>query len=168
MIKVNRYEPTALETKLYTLNRAARILKLKRDQIEFIYPCSDGCLVGLWNDSVFIPKAEFIKLLSSDRRQRSKSLKAVPNLFNSELFVVRNENKSTVYKLECHEDHIDCECQDYKNLVNDFGHNKVACKHVYAVLTKLNFSSLADYITHREKRYEEPEYGTYNMAQGHD
>ncbi|MEA5511976.1 hypothetical protein VB715_19570 [Crocosphaera sp. UHCC 0190] len=164
---INRYKPTALENKLYTVSRAARILKLKSNQIEFVYPCEGGCLIGLWNDAVFIKKADFLGLLSGDRRQRSKALKVTQDLFRSEFYRVRNHDKNSLYMLECHDDNIECECQDYKNLVNDFGNSKVACKHVYAVLSKLGYGTLNDYIKGQEKRYVEPEYGTYCMAQGH-
>ncbi len=167
MIKVNRYQPTTLETKLYTVSRAARILKLKRDQIEFIYPCSDGCLIGLWNDSVFISKVEFIKLLSTDRRQRSKALKVTENVFDNTVFTVRNENKGRAYRVEAHQDYINCGCKDYENLSQDLGTNKVSCKHIYAVLGFLGHSSLNEYINHNKPLREPSEYGTYHMAQGH-
>lgn len=167
MIKVNRYQPTPLETKLYTVSRAARILKLKREQIEFIYPCKDGCLVGLWNDSIFIQKAEFIKLLSSDRRQRSKALKVTENVFDNTVFTVRNENKGTAYRVETHQDYINCSCKDYDNLSQDLGTKKVSCKHIYAVLGFLGHSSLNEYVEALRIDMNEPEYGIYHMAQGH-
>lgn len=145
-VTINRYQPTALENKIYTVTRAAKLLGIKSNQVEFIYPMNGGCLVGLFNDSVFIKKVDFVKLVSGDRQNRSKGLTVTQNAFNPSVFTVRNEGKNTLYSLETHKNHISCSCPDHQNLVEDFGTQKVACKHVYALLNHLGLTDLREYI----------------------
>lgn len=156
-ITITRYIPTTLETKLYTLTRAAKILGIKTSQIEFIYPMTDGCLIGLWNDSIFIKKVEFVKLLGLERKARSRQLVVTPNAFNDNTYTVRNEGKNTAYRVETYQESISCTCQDYQNLTRDFNTSKVLCKHGYAVLNTLGFASLKEWINDNEQRYEERE-----------
>jgi hypothetical protein len=156
---INRYQPTKLEQKLYTAPRAARILGIKTNQVEFVYPCNDGCLVGLFNDSIFIKKVEFVKLMAGDRQNRSKSLIVTPNAFDDTAYTVRNEDKETTYRVETYQGHMSCSCKDYENLSNDFNTPKVSCKHIYAVLNQLGCTDLREYIESNkaEKDYQERE-----------
>lgn len=166
-ITINRYVPSQLESKLYTENRVCRILKIKKADIEFVYPCENGCLVGFWTHTKFIPKSEFTALLVGDRKNRSKSLTVTPNAFDSTDYTVRNEDKGTIYRVETYQGYMNCTCRDYENLSNDFNTPKVSCKHIYAVLNNLGYASLKDYIASETVRYQPPEYGLTEMAQGH-
>lgn len=158
MTPITRYIPNTLEKKLYTLSRAAKILKIKKDDIEFIYPCNDGCLVGTWNDAIFIKKIEFVKLLGLERKQRSNGLVVTPNAFRDNSYTVRNENKNTLYMVKTNQESIPCTCADYNNLTHDFNSSKVVCKHGYAVLNSLGYGCLKDWIKDNEQwQYEERE-----------
>jgi hypothetical protein len=166
-ITVNRYQPNTLEAKLYTEGRVKRILKIKKADIEFIYPCEGGCLVGIWNDAVFIKKADFLALLSGDRKNRSKGLTVTQDAFNSDFFRVRNDSSNSLYLVSLEAKTVRCECKDWQNQSLDFNTEKVACKHSYAVLFALGYGSLKEYIEHSENRYKPSEYGLTEMAQGH-
>lgn len=164
-VKIYRYVATQLENKLYTIARAAKILGLKRNDIEFVVAINNEyCLVGLFNESVKIHKSEFIKLLVADRQKRTHNLTATENAFNPLQYTVRNLDRNSTYQVKLQDDHIICECQDYENLVKDFGTNKVACKHVFKVLSSLGFGSLRDYL-HDKEQYNEQQYQRYLQEQ---
>jgi hypothetical protein len=167
MTAIKRYIPNTLETSLYTEGRVKRILKVKSSEIEFIYPCEGGCLVGLFNNAEFIEKEKFLGLLVGDRKIRSKSLAVTQDAFKSDFFRVRNDNSNSLYLVSLEDNYIKCECKDWDNQSHDFNTRRVACKHVYAVLQHLGYGSLRDYLQHSENRYQEPQYSTSHMAKGH-
>jgi hypothetical protein len=155
-VKINRYQPTALENKIYSESRAARILNLKKSEIEFVVAINENeCLVGLFNKSVRLSKSQFIGIMVSDRKSRSNYLDVTRNINNPWRFTVRNDSSESSYQLYADADHIKCECKDYQYLSEDFGTQKVACKHIFAVLGHLNFDSLKDYIKYNEEYYED-------------
>ncbi|MGK7957464.1 MAG: hypothetical protein AB4063_19750 [Crocosphaera sp.] len=164
---INRYQPTTIETKLYTLSRTCRILKCKKDNIEFIYPTATGVIVGFWTYTKFIEKAKFTALLAGERKNRSKGLIVTENAFDDGTFTVRNESKNTSYIVKQNLDSLPCTCQDFENLSNDFGTNQVLCKHGYAVLNSLGFGTLRDYLQFtqdEQQRLEKEEYKTLQYS----
>jgi hypothetical protein len=154
-VKINRYQPTALEVKIYSESRAARILNIKKSEIEFVVAINEiECLVGLFNKSVRLSKSQFIGIMVSDRKARSNYLDVTKQVNKVDMFTVRNESSESVYQVKTGVDHLECECKDYQYLSDDFGTLKVACKHIFAVLGHLNFDSLKDYIKYNEEYYE--------------
>lgn len=89
-------------------------------------------------------KVHFVQL----RQARAKALVATQNVFNPNIFTVRNETKGTAYTVNFFTGGVVCECEDWKNQSQFFG--LAACKHIYATLNQLNFSSLRDYIEQRK------------------
>jgi hypothetical protein len=143
MIKVTRRETTQNERYVYSASRAARILGVK--EVEFVYVCGNGkVLVGLFNDSIYLSEQDFKVSYAKERQERAKGLQVTKMVKDDHSYTVRNENK--VYEVKCKADSITCSCPDHAHSIEVFGSEKVACKHVYAVLNELGYTSLASYL----------------------
>jgi hypothetical protein len=91
-----------------------------------------------------ISKKTFLTHFVEWRKAQSRTMTVTANIARSDLFTVRNETKSSVYKVQCYTGGLMCDCEDFKNQSQILG--KACCKHGYAVLAKLGFGSLSDYI----------------------
>lgn len=91
-----------------------------------------------------ISKKVFLAHFAEWRKAQSRPLQVTKHIARSDLFTVRNETKASTYKVQCYTGGVMCECEDYKNQAHILG--RACCKHGYAVLAKLGFSSLSDYI----------------------
>jgi hypothetical protein len=100
------------------------------------------CVAG--RRPTFVSKQALLLHFAEWRKATSRSLLVTRNIARSDLFAVRNEGKSTVYKVQTYTGGIKCECEDFKNQSRFLG--RACCKHCYAVLGHLGFGSLADYI----------------------
>lgn len=92
----------------------------------------------------FVSKQAFKQHFVDRRRAAARALTATQWVDQPRYFTVRNESKSSTYQLEAFRDRIECQCDDYKNQIQFIGRG--CCKHGYAVLNRLGFSSLAHYI----------------------
>lgn len=92
----------------------------------------------------FMSKKDFLNHFADRRKAESKKITVVVN--------PRNENEYKVvdkdYTLKVFHSEISCNCEDYKNQLRYIG--KGICKHGYAVLNHLGFSSLSTYIETKE------------------
>ena len=77
--------------------------------------------------------------------KRSKSSEGLQVKESEGFYLVKNPQKNTRYTVHPKSDHLFCNCSDYRNQYNAFESNQVACKHVFAVLGYLGFSSLKEY-----------------------
>lgn len=77
-------------------------------------------------------KVHFVEL----RQARAKALTATQNIFNPNIYYVRNETKSTAYTVNFFTGGAVCECEDWQNQSKFFG--LAACKHIYAALNLMN------------------------------
>ncbi|MGB3493881.1 MAG: hypothetical protein WBA57_14220 [Elainellaceae cyanobacterium] len=100
--------------------------------------------------SVF--KTHFVEF----RKQQAKQLRVQRR--HTDLFVAFNPERSTNYILETRDDGVFCTCDDLNNQLAFW--NKGCCKHGYAVLSYLGFSSLRDFLMARKvtplRRVSEP------------
>jgi len=92
----------------------------------------------------FISKKAFKQHFVDRRKAQARGLIVTRNAYESCCYSVRNEAKDTIYKVILGGTAIACECEDYKNQAEFFGRG--VCKHGYAVLAQLGYSSLKDYI----------------------
>jgi hypothetical protein len=160
MTTITRNQPTQLQSKLFTNARAARLLGVKTCEVEYCYPLANGnCLVLLYSqwEGIELKISSFVLAYGAERKQRANAIIATPNLFNDSQWTTYNETKESRYLLILKHDHIHCECKDWSNSSELFGTNKVACKHTYAVLKKLGYGSLNDYVVAGQNRYTEPQ-----------
>ena len=99
----------------------------------------------------FVSKSKFYNQFAIDRKYRSRSVTVTQNVFNKDQYSARSSRGNDLYHLEVFDSAIACTCDDYKNQVNLFSsYASKLCKHGYAVLSKLGFSSLSDYIQFKE------------------
>lgn len=93
--------------------------------------------------SKFVSKKKFLEAFVNSRKERSKLL-TVQKISPTEYAVYNPENDHN-YLVELSGKVIECGCEDYKNQMAVFG--KAACKHIYATLTYMGYSSLKAYET---------------------
>jgi hypothetical protein len=145
--KIQRREMTSDDRYVYSQSRAAHILGVKENQVEFVYVCGNGqVLVGLFNDSVYLTEQDFKISFAEERKARGKGFKVTKMVKDDHSYSVRNESKQSVYEVKCKADSITCTCPDYDIISQVFNSKKVACKHVYSVLGELGYDSLASYL----------------------
>lgn len=92
----------------------------------------------------FISKSKFKKHFVDKRRAGARGLVVTRNMSESCSYSVRNEAKDSVYKVILGASAIACGCEDYGNQTEFFGRG--CCKHGYAVLAQIGYSSLKDYL----------------------
>lgn len=93
----------------------------------------------------FMSKAAFKQHFVEFRRAAAKALRVTRHLMSPTNFSVRNESNGSVYVLQAVSSGLVCECDDYQNQARFLG--KACCKHGYAVLSHLGFSSLSGYLS---------------------
>ena len=90
----------------------------------------------------FLSNMLFYSSFVEDRKSRSKSIQVTPNAFADRIYTARNESNDHTYTVIAAES-MECQCADYRNQIAFIG--KGCCKHGYAVLRSLGFSSLSDF-----------------------
>ena len=90
----------------------------------------------------FLSNMLFYSSFVEDRKSRSKSIQVTPNAFADRIYTARNESNDHTYTVIAAES-MECQCADYRNQIAFIG--KGCCKHGYAVLRSLGFSSLSDW-----------------------
>ena len=90
----------------------------------------------------FLSNMLFYSSFVEDRKSRSKSIQVTPNAFADRIYTARNESNDHTYTVIAAES-IECQCADYRAQLSFIG--KGCCKHGYAVLNYLGFSSLSDW-----------------------
>lgn len=96
----------------------------------------------------FMSKAIFKEHFVQWRRAAARALTVTRHLFDSHCFSVRNETRGSLYQLTANPRGIQCPCEDYQNQIRFFGQG--CCKHGYAVLSLLGFSSLQHYLSAKQ------------------
>ncbi|MFY7883517.1 MAG: hypothetical protein ACOVOV_01590 [Dolichospermum sp.] len=132
---------------IYSLTTVCHVLKVGKEMIQAVWQKGKDATVQMIDGStVELKLFDAQKAMGELRKARSRSLTVTRDLFDGSKFTVRNETSDSLYSLECKDDHVECECVDYQNLVNKFNTNKVSCKHCYGVLNELGYGTLQDYV----------------------
>ncbi|AFY74768.1 hypothetical protein Syn7502_02831 [Synechococcus sp. PCC 7502] len=130
---------------LYSVSAVRRLLGLG-DRIA-VKIQEFGWVIWVWVSGkrpTFISKKAFKQHFVDKRRAAARGLVVTRNAYQSCSYSVRNESKDSVYKVVLGVNAIACECDDYRNQTEFFGHG--VCKHGYAVLAQIGYSSLKDYL----------------------
>lgn len=90
----------------------------------------------------FISKAVYRQHFVDRRRDEAQKLIARNQ---GDYWVVYNPAKQTSYCVEPMPTEISCDCEDYSNQIKLLGRG--CCKHGYAVLAELGFTSLKEYLS---------------------
>jgi hypothetical protein len=132
---------------LYSVSAARRILGIYYPEIKV--------RIQVWKTVVwvysegrrpsFISKSVFKNHFAQWRKQQAKGLKVWEESWMPGGYNVFNPKKGTSYLVIVKSDRVSCNCNDYTNQIEFFG--KGCCKHGYATLDYLGFSTLADYLT---------------------
>ena len=97
---------------------------------------------GLGMRPRFLSNQLFYSSFVEDRKSRSKSIQVTPNPFADKIFTAKNPANGHAYTVIAASS-IECQCADYRAQLSFIG--KGCCKHGYAVLRSLGFSSLSDF-----------------------
>jgi len=130
---------------LYSVSAVKRLLGLGDRTLVKIQEFAK--VVWVWVQGkrpTFISKKAFKQHFVDRRRAEAKGLGVTRNGYSSNAYTVKNEAKGSTYQIVLGATAIACECEDYKNQTEFFGRG--VCKHGYAVLAYLGFSSLKDYL----------------------
>lgn len=101
----------------------------------------------------FLSVQAFYKCFVKDRQERSKTIEVTQNPFADRIYTARNPNGHTYAVILS--DRAECQCRDYREQINFLGRGM--CKHGYAVLNHLGFSSLTEWQTiEKLKKYPAP------------
>jgi len=92
----------------------------------------------------FVSLNDFKRHFAEHRQLEATKLRADKEPIFQNLYTVSNPVKGSSYQVAMLDKKVDCTCDDFKNQVQFFG--KGCCKHAYAVLFKLGFTNLRDYI----------------------
>ena len=90
----------------------------------------------------FLSKKAFYSSFVEDRKARSRLIEVTPNPFANRVYTARNTTNNHSYTVIV-SDAIECQCADYRSQISFVGRG--CCKHGYAVLRSLGFSSLSDF-----------------------
>jgi hypothetical protein len=130
---------------LYSVSAVKRLLGLGDRTLVKIQEFAK--VVWVWvkgKRPTFISKKAFKQHFVDRRKAQAKGLAVTRNGFNSTTYSVKNEAKNSSYKVVLGSSAIACECEDYRNQTEFFGRG--VCKHGYAVLAQLGYSSLKDFV----------------------
>jgi len=134
---------------LYSKSALARILGIDARLItrfevwhSVIFAVIKGRRPSFFSKKVF--RVHFVQW----RQAQARALTATQNVFNPNIFYVRNETKETAYTVNFLTGGATCECEDWKNQSQFFG--MACCKHIYSALSQLGFTSFRDYIAERK------------------
>jgi len=133
------------ETLIYNRVAAGRILGIHPESIRKIEIWPNVTLVHAYGERPrFVSKKAFLQDFANSRKARAKNLRA--KAIGPNLFLVPSETKEGVYyKVREKEGSFTCECEDWKTQKLAGIHN-ATCKHIYATLFLLGFSSLREYV----------------------
>ena len=90
----------------------------------------------------FLSKKAFYSSFVEDRKARSRLIEITPNPFADKIFTARNPANGHTYTVIV-SDSVECQCADYRSQISFVGRG--CCKHGYAVLNHLGFTSLSDW-----------------------
>lgn len=127
---------------VYSIAAAQRILGIKTG----LYQVQEWAHV-VWvhgaNFCRFVSKKLFKKHFADRRREEAKKI----NIFDGEGkgHYYAQGSKNDLYEIYVHKSGIACNCEDFRNQATFFKREGI-CKHGYAALNLLGFSSLSEYL----------------------
>lgn len=93
----------------------------------------------------FLSKKLFKEKFANDRKARSKAIQVQVNLFNPWEYTALSSQGEKRYKINLWHKGISCDCPDFQ-IMEQLIQGPKSCKHCYAVLRQLGYSSLSEWI----------------------
>jgi hypothetical protein len=129
----------------------AKLLQLPIKEIKETLFCSGSMVAIITELSVyFVALSRYKEYFVESRKQRASQV--IIDFSNNRTVAYNRENGNN-YQLIKEVNGIYCECEDYSNQRKAF--NTGCCKHGYALLNQLGFSSLAEYVENQAKQASE-------------
>lgn len=132
---------------IYTKSNAARTLGQLYTRIQWIqefWKVVNVCAKG--HSPIFVSKKLFKQAFVEFRKESSKTVKVKRLGVDSVHFQALGRDE--IYDLTLTSNGVTCTCVDYQNQVNFLQGSKHCCKHGYAVLNRLGFNSLSEYLSY--------------------
>ena len=92
----------------------------------------------------FISKKKFLEYFVQSRKERSFGI-PITHVAGTHYQAVSSQG-DRLYNLLVFRTEIQCDCEDYKNQFSLFGNKPKCCKHGYALLNRLGYGSLRQWI----------------------
>ncbi len=128
---------------IFNLYNLAQYLWVGEKEIKFFVVCLNICIVHLHSgEEIKVTADNLVFQLNQTRQERAKRQKITISDCGS-YYQALSANSGNTYRLDPQINHIKCTCPDYENMSHTFA-NKVTCKHGYALLNYLGFSSFQD------------------------
>ena len=131
---------------IYTKSNAARTLGQIYSRIQWVqefWRVVNVCVKG--QSPTFISKVDFKKAFVAFRKESSLNVKVKRLGVDSRHFQALGREE--IYDLTLESNAVTCTCADYSNQVQYLNPRSLkCCKHGYAVLSMLGFSSLTAYV----------------------
>lgn len=131
---------------IFNYKNICKLTWLKREDIKSINILSENkAEVILDDEKILVTKNQLIPIVKETRRESAKDLSIVDKTHHG-IYYVPSSKHNTLYRVREDEGRLTCECYDYQNLNEQVTDRQMGCKHVYAVLSELGYSSLEKYI----------------------
>lgn len=129
----------------------AKLIQLPIKEIKDTVLCTSSMVAIITELSVyFVALSRYKEYFVESRKQRASQV--IIDFSNNRTVAYNRENGNN-YQLIKEVNGIHCECEDYKKQRSAF--NTGCCKHGYALLNQLGFSSLAEYVENQAKQASE-------------
>jgi hypothetical protein len=120
-----------------------RLIQIRKNLFNAVYSIKIGNRIFKW--ACFLGKKAFDHHFHQRRKEEGKKLLVQEIIcYGSQQFEVYNPTKGSSYTTTVENDQIYCECEDYQNQKQFWG--KGLCKHGWATLAHLGFSSFKDFL----------------------
>lgn len=133
----------------YIYSKKAACTILNRKDVIKVEIWGNCCWVRFAKGSPrFVSKKAFTALFARNRQIAGQGIAEVGAVEHIQggSFTVISQSVNDVYNVELDVDHLECNCKDYSIQRDDLKLRKATCKHAYAVLYTLGYSTLSDYI----------------------
>jgi len=146
---------------LFNFINVCNVTWLDRSDIKMILvKTQDYCIVTLkTGEKIKVTAKEIKETITNRRKERAKNIEIIDNPDNT--YTARNSIKESEYQLIPKDSYIYCTCPDYSNQSIALKSDDVCCKHIWALLGYLGFSSLSEYEEYNEAENIEAEYQKY-------
>lgn len=130
---------------IYSKSNIARLLgDISPSQVKQVTELDGECLVILKNNqTVVISRKELTQSFVNYRKEGARGLLAYKQANRFE-YIVLNPRSYHTYHVSLAVGNIYCQCTDFNSQQQNFGRG--CCKHIYAALAQLGYSSLSDYL----------------------
>lgn len=134
---------------IFSKTAAANIVGLKPRDIDYITEIGNGAIRIFRSDgkSQLTKRIDYLKYFWSSRQERSHGIKVFPDHEDKTLWYAQSaRDEHEHYLVEVTPARLTCTCKDWEVQHTDLDVKTPCCKHCYAVLHSLGFTSMKNYL----------------------